>query len=54
MEIIFLEEIIGAEAKELKGNTNMAAKVKPVQHMHTRAVEKKLNFKYEKFFEKKI
>lgn len=43
LEIVFLEEIIGAEAKKLEGNTNMAAEVKPVQHMHTRAAEKKFN-----------
>lgn len=41
LEIVFLEEIVGAEAKKLKGNTNMAAKVKPVQHVHTRAAQKK-------------
>lgn len=49
LEIVFLEEIVGAEAKKLKGNTNMAAKVKPVQHMHTRAAQKKCNCKYAKF-----
>lgn len=54
LEIVFLEEIVGAEAKKLKGNTNMAAKVKPVQHMHTRAAQKKCNCKYEKLFENKI
>lgn len=41
LEIVFFEEIIGAKAKKLKGNTNMAAEVKPVQHMHTRAAKKK-------------
>lgn len=35
LEVILLEEIIGAEAKQLKGDTNVAMVVKPVQHVHT-------------------
>lgn len=35
LEVVFLEEIIGAEAKQLKGNTNVAVVVKPVQHLNT-------------------
>lgn len=35
LEIVFLEEIIGAEAKQLKGNTNMAVVVKRVQYVYT-------------------
>lgn len=32
LEVVFLEEIIGAEAKQLKGDTNVAVVLKPVQH----------------------
>lgn len=35
LEIVFLEKIIGAEAKELKSDTNVAMVFKPVQHVHT-------------------
>lgn len=35
LEVVFLEEIIGAETKQLKGDTNVAVVVKPVQHVHT-------------------
>lgn len=35
LEVVFLEEIVGAEAKQLKGDTNVAVVVKPVQHVHT-------------------
>lgn len=40
LEIVLLKEIIGAEAKQLKGNTNVAMVFKPVQHLHTSALEK--------------
>jgi len=36
LEIVFLEVIIGAEAKQFKGNTNVAVVVKPVQYVDTR------------------
>lgn len=39
LEVVLLEEIIGAEAKQLKGDTNMAVVIKPVQHAHTRTSE---------------
>lgn len=35
LEVVFLEEIVGAEAKQLKGNTYVTVVVKPVQHVHT-------------------
>ena len=35
LEVVLLEKIISAEAKQLKGDTNMAMVVKPVQHLHT-------------------
>lgn len=35
LEVVLLEEIIGAEAKQLKGNANVTMVVKPVQHVHT-------------------
>ncbi len=41
LEVVFLEEIIGAEAKQLKGNTDVAMVVKPVQHLHTSTEERK-------------
>lgn len=36
LEVVLLEEIICTEAKQLKGYTNVAMIVKPVQHAHTR------------------
>lgn len=36
LEVVFLQEIIGAEAKQFKGNTNVAMVVKPVQDVYTR------------------
>lgn len=39
LEVVFLEEIIGAEAKQLKGDTNVAVVLKPVQHLHTSTLE---------------
>lgn len=35
LEVVFFEEIVGAEAKQLKGNTYVTVVVKPVQHVHT-------------------
>lgn len=35
LEVVFLEEIIGAEAEQLKGDTNVAVVIEPVQHVHT-------------------
>lgn len=37
LEVVFLEEIVCAEPKQLKSNTNVTVKVKPVQHMNTSA-----------------
>lgn len=59
LEIVFLEEIIGAEAKQFKGNTNVAVVVKPVQYVYTSTKEEqrysrcKLGFlcgKFRKYF----
>lgn len=35
LEVVFLEEIIGAEAEQLKGDTNVAVIIEPVQHVYT-------------------
>lgn len=42
LEVVFLEEIIGAEAKQLKGDTNVAVVLKPVQHLHTSTLEEEM------------
>lgn len=41
LKVVFLEEIIGAEAEQLKGNTYVAVVIKPVQDLHTSTLEKK-------------
>lgn len=35
LKVVLLEEIIGAQTKQLKSNTYMAMVVKPVQHVYT-------------------
>lgn len=37
LEVVLFEEIVGAEAKQLEGNANMAVVIKRVQHVNTRA-----------------
>lgn len=34
LEIVLLEVIVGAEAEQLKGNTNVAVVVKPLQYVY--------------------
>lgn len=41
LKVVFLEEVISAEAKQLKSNTNMTMVVKPVQHVYTCTEKKK-------------
>lgn len=36
LKVILLQEIVGAEAEQLKGDTDVAVVVKPVQDLHTR------------------
>lgn len=40
LKVVFLEEIICAEPKQLKHNRNVAMVVKPVQDLHTSTSEK--------------
>lgn len=46
LEVVLLEEIVRAKAKQLKGNTNVTVKVEPVQHAHTRTNEEEKQSKY--------
>lgn len=41
LEVVLFEEIIGAEAQQLKGNANVAVVVEPVQHVNTSTEERK-------------
>lgn len=41
LEVVFLQEIVCAESKQLKSNTDVAVIVKPVQHTDTRTVKGK-------------
>lgn len=40
LEVVLFEEIVGAQAKQLKGDADVAVEVKPVQHLHTSTWEK--------------
>lgn len=46
LEVVLFEEIVGAQAKQLKGDADVAVEVKPVQHLHTSTWEKENDFLY--------
>lgn len=41
LEVVFLKEIVGAEAEQLKGDTDMAMVVEPVQYVYTSTKEER-------------
>lgn len=42
-EVVLLEEIIGTEAEQLKGDADVPVVVEPVQHVNTSAIDKDSN-----------
>ena len=41
LEVVLLEEVVGAEAQQLEGDAHVSVVVEPVQHAHTRTEDAK-------------
>ena len=41
LEVVFLEEIVGAEAEQLEGDTDVTVIVEPVQYVYTSTTEER-------------